>query len=141
MTDRALKGNLERCKRRALYGNLKLPTEEQDQTEIFDWVIDLNNPKLNLLFAIPNGAYVHIRTAKRLRLTGLKSGVPDMFLPVPSGEHHGLFVELKRLRPKGVLSTNQKYWVRLLSAEGYRCEICYGSEEAKEIVLDYINSC
>jgi hypothetical protein len=63
-----------------------------------------------MLFAIPNGGARHKAIAGKLRAEGVRAGVPDICLPVPRGEYHGLFIELKR--PKGGhVSEEQEAWI------------------------------
>lgn len=77
-----------------------------------------------------------------MKLQGTKAGVPDMFLAVPRGEFHGLFIELKRPIVKGeakpVVSPEQKRWLKELEAQGYMATVCYGWVEAKETIESYL---
>lgn len=68
---------------------------------------------------------------------GVKSGVPDIFLPVPRGGFHGLWIEMKRVR-SGRVTPAQKDWVERLNGQGYAAHICYGWEQASKLILDYI---
>jgi hypothetical protein len=73
--------------------------EHEEQAAIFAWakVEERHDPRLSLLFAIPNGMAVSsIAEASRAKRTGRKKGVPDMFLPIAGNGYHGLFIELKR---------------------------------------------
>jgi len=67
---------------------------------------------------------------------GLKSGVPDLFLPVARQCYHGLFIEMKT--SKGVLSKNQEWWLFELQKQGYRVDIARSCEEAIEGLKEYI---
>lgn len=68
---------------------------------------------------------------------GVKSGVPDIFLPVPRGGFHGLWIEMKRVR-SGRVTPAQKDWVERLNGQGYAAHICYGWEQASKLILDYL---
>ena len=68
---------------------------------------------------------------------GVKAGVPDLFLPVPRGGFHGLFIELKA--PNGVKFGNQDKWLKALSSQGYSVHLCYGWEKASAVILEYLN--
>lgn len=123
-----------------------LHSEEGHQRCLFDWV-DLQikrYPQLALLFAIPNGGYRHKTTAAVLKATGAKPGVPDLLLAWPAGGFHGLFIEMKRPKkgssPAGVLSPEQKDWIERLRKAGYRVEVCYGFDQARQTLLEYIAS-
>lgn len=94
------------------------------------------NPDLKLLFAIPNGARVTLSTARKLKREGMKSGVPDLFLPIPRGDYAGLWIELKTKR--GTASKEQKQWLAALRAQGYRAEICKGWEAAWSLINEYL---
>lgn len=105
-----------------------------------------NYPPLALLFAIPNGGFRHITTARNMKAEGAKPGVPDLFLPVARGGFHGLFIEMKRpgVKPKrasskGGLSDVQIAWKADLEGQGYRVAVCYGFEEAKHMIEAYLN--
>jgi hypothetical protein len=88
------------------------------------------------MFAIPNGGLRNVITAVNLKQEGVKSGVPDLFLPCPTNTAHGLFVEMKS--QKGRLSPNQKEWLKSLSANGYQCSVCYSFTDAKEVIINYL---
>ena len=88
------------------------------------------------MFAIPNGGQRNIIVATRLKAEGVKSGVPDIFLPVARGGAHGLFIELKT--EKGKPSVNQREWVGDLGLNGYAAVFCYGWEHAKDTILEYL---
>jgi len=97
-----------------------------------------------MMFAIPNGGNRHIVTAKKLKAEGVKSGVPDIFLAIPkwtlSPNRHiiytGLFIEMKFGKNK--LSENQRGWVARLKYKEYRVAVCYGFDEAKKVIEQYL---
>lgn len=115
-------------------------TETQHQITLFDWAkqpkIRARYPELKYLFHIKNetteGA---ARVAVDARM-GVKKGVPDLLLPVPRGGFHGLFIEMKN--EKGRPSEAQKWWIKEMIEQGYRCEICYGWKEAAEVLECYL---
>lgn len=117
-----------------------IPTEDSEQAALFEWARMQENryPALRLLYAIPNGGYRHMRTAVMLKRTGVKAGVPDIFLPTARGMWHGLFIEMKRTQG-GVVSSHQKWWMKELTQAGYKCVVCKGFYEARAAVLAYIN--
>ncbi len=92
-----------------------------------------------LLFAIPNGGQRNIITAKRMKDEGVRSGIPDLFLAVPRGNFHGLFIEMKKPRG-GVVSDNQKVCMEMLSTNGYCVTVCHGFIEAKTAITAYLDS-
>jgi hypothetical protein len=94
-------------------------------------------PELRLLFHVPNGGHRDIRVAARLKRAGVKAGVPDLHLPVPRGEHHGLWIELKREQGGSVQDT-QRWWSEQLREQGHRVEVCKGHKAAWAILEDYL---
>lgn len=116
-----------------------IPTEHQEQVALFEWAAWMAKriPELHLMHAIPNGGKRDIRTAARLKAEGVKPGVPDIFLPVPRGGKHGLYIELKR-RKGGVISKAQEAWIRALTNQGYMCAVCHGAEAARDEILAYM---
>ena len=116
----------------------QIPTEDQEQAALFEWAAYSEHkfPGLSLMLAVPNGGKRNVVTAANLKRTGVKSGVPDIFLPVARNGKHGLWVELKRVKG-GTVSANQKTWLAALSAQGYECVICRGWEAAREVIIKY----
>lgn len=96
-------------------------------------------PELGMLYAIPNGGDRHPAVAAKLRAEGVKAGVPDLCLPVPRGDHHGLYVEMKRQR-RSQTSAEQKAWIAALKALGYRAEVCKGAAEAWDVIREYVQA-
>ena len=91
-----------------------------------------------LLFAIPNGGQRNIITAKRMKDEGVRAGIPDLFLAVPRGKFHGLFVEMKKTRG-GVVSDAQKACMQMLSENGYCVTVCHGFMDAQDAVKGYLS--
>lgn len=91
-----------------------------------------------MLFAIPSGGKRHIITAVRLKAEGVRAGIPDLMLAVPRGRWHGLFIELKVGRRKPTVQ--QKIWITKLRQQGYWVEVCWGFEQAKEAILEYLRA-
>lgn len=115
-------------------------TEAEEQTILFRWA-ELHagkRPELRLLFHIPNGGLRSKSEAARFKASGVKSGVPDLFLPVPRGNTHGLFVELKR-RDGGRVSEEQKAWIQALNERGYIAVVARGWEEARAAIEKYLD--
>ena len=116
-----------------------IPSEHQEQCALFEWAAWMANtmPELHLMHAIPNGGKRDIRTAAKLKAEGVKPGVPDIFLPVPRGGKHGLYIELKR-RKGGTVSAAQEAWIRALTEQGYVCAVCHGAAAARDEILRYM---
>ena len=83
-------------------------TESQEQILLFEWCSLFRNKylELDLLYHVPNGGHRHVAVATKLKREGVKSGVPDLFLPVARDGYHGLFIEMKAIG--GRTSPNQK---------------------------------
>lgn len=122
----------------------KADWEHNEQKALFDWAFRAiqTKPELALLFAIPNGGARHPAVAAKLKAEGVKSGVPDIFLPVARGHFFGLWIELKfqgnSTASKGTVSKAQKAWLEALDAEGYATAVCYGWQAAKDIIETYL---
>lgn len=113
-------------------------TEHQEQVTLFRWVdlVRVRHAELGLLHAIPNGGHRHKAVAARMKAEGVKRGVPDLCLPVASGGHHGLYIEMKTR--KGRLSNEQKRWANALQAQGYRFRMCRSWQEAATTIAEYL---
>ena len=92
-----------------------------------------------MLFAIPNGGHRHKAVAAKLKAEGVRPGVPDLCLPVARGLHHGLYIELKTLKPKRNPTTEQDWWLKELANQGYATFCCRGHKAAISVIQDYLN--
>src|SRR5215203_2049252 len=112
-------------------------TEHQEQAALIRWATLSTgaHPELAMLYAIPNGGARHPVVAAKLKAEGVKRGVPDLCLPVPRGEYHGLYVELKAAG--GRPTVEQRAWITALEALGYRARVCVGWEAAREAIKKY----
>lgn len=111
--------------------------EDYEQTLIFQWSAYF--PVLRWMFHPPNGGKRSPREASRLKAQGVKSGVADILLPLPMDGFHGLWIELKRRKQDGPskVSPKQKKFLRDMAEKGYRCEVCYGANEAIKVITEY----
>ena len=116
---------------------MKIQWEAREQEAIFQWIDYCGVPELQLLYHIPNGGYRRAFEAKMLKAQGVKSGVPDLCLPVARGGHHGLYIELKADKTKKP-TENQKKWLASLTEQGYKAIVCCGWEEAVEQLKEYM---
>jgi len=114
-----------------------MQTEHAEQVELIQWYRRTYGN--SLLVAIPNGGVRHAAVGARLKLEGVSKGFPDLFLPIPTPTHHGLFIELKR-REGGRLSKEQKEWLDYLTGAGYEARVCAGAGEAIIVITNYLQS-
>lgn len=122
----------------------KSGSEDGHQAALFCWSASVieQYPQLKYLFAIPNGGSRHIAEATKMVATGLRTGVPDVFLPVAIQEdyeaarYHGCWIEMKVGKNKP--SKEQENWIEYLTNAGYYCKVCYSWIEAKETLIAYL---
>jgi hypothetical protein len=114
------------------------PTEHEIQREFVAIChkLEPEYPALRLLFAVPNGGYRTQRTAARMKLEGVRSGVPDMCLPVPSGNFAGLWLEFKT--STGALSQSQKDFHQLLQDNYHQVAVVRSVPEALQTLKEYL---
>ena len=114
-------------------------SEHDEQVALFQRIKLLANkyPELHLLFAIPNGGHRHLAVAKKLKAEGVKAGVPDLCLPVPKGQFHGLWIEMK-VKPNRTTQSQRK-WLTALHEQGYKTKVCYGQDEAWDCIMEYLD--
>lgn len=93
-------------------------------------------PELELMYHVPNEGKRSRVAGARLKQSGLKPGVPDVCLPVAHGPYIGLYIELK-VKPNKP-TDNQKHWLRALRSAGHCTAVCYGWEEAKNLIEKYL---
>ena len=115
------------------------PLESQEQTTLFEWIRLMAKkwPELELCHAVPNGGSRNPVEARNMRLQGVRAGIPDICLPCARKGHHGLYIELKRIKG-GRVSVEQKKMILALQEQGYKAVVCYGWEEASNVIQEYM---
>jgi hypothetical protein len=67
---------------------------------------------------------------------GCTAGTPDLFIPWPSQDKHGLFIEMKR-HPNAP-TAEQKTFLDAMAAHGYAAHVCYSWQEALDVFTAYV---
>ena len=100
-------------------------------------------PGADMIYAVPNSNVAGEAVGKKLVLSGLRRGYPDINVDVPRIErgyhYHGLRIELKQ--PQGVMSDvgdHQQHWHEKLRDQGYRVCVCFGWREAWAVTCEYL---
>jgi hypothetical protein len=123
-------------------------TEEGHGVFLMQWahLATATRPELRLLHHIPNGGLRNIAVAASLRRQGTKPGIPDYHLPIARGPWHSLYIELKvpayplHNKKAGTTSVDQEEWLEALHAEGNCCWVCWGWEQARDRILEYLDA-
>jgi hypothetical protein len=111
-------------------------SEHLEQKAIMKWMSIQFISEYESTFAIPNGGSRHPAVGKKLKLEGVKAGVPDIFMALPRGQYHGLFIEYKTLN--GRLQKTQREWLARLAESGYKAVCCNGIDAAMSEISNYL---
>lgn len=117
---------------------LKEKTEDTEQMQIINYCNSMSAyvPEYAMIYHIPNEG--KRKNGAKLKRIGLRKGIPDLCLPVPKIGFHGLYIELKKMHLKA--SKEQKEWLFKLEQQGYAVSICFGANEAINLITAYMNS-
>lgn len=101
-----------------------------------------NDPRFALAvrrtYAIPNGGGRSKAEAGRLKAEGVRSGVPDIFVSMPSGRLAGLYIEMKSMT--GDPSPEQREWLEESTLLGYGAACCRGADQALVVWRAYVDA-
>lgn len=100
-------------------------------------VVDYCNWKRIPVFHIPNERRCSQAQGLRLKRMGVRSGVPDLCIPVARGGFHALYIEMKS--KTGKPTRTQLEWIDLLRSQGCAAEICHGADEAIAAIDRYFS--
>ena len=117
---------------------MEIETQEQIRLSAY-----LDRAYPNVLYtASAGGMRTSMGTAVKMKRMGYKKGTPDIMVFEPTEKYRGLFIELKRpktpLSPKGDIKPHQTEWLEKLKLRGYMATVCYGFDEAKTVLDEYI---
>ena len=91
-----------------------------------------------LYCASMNGQYQKYQSQRnRAKATGMKRGVPDLFIYEPNKHYYGLAIELKVGYNKP--TKEQLFWIEQLNKKGYKAVVCNGIDETLKQIQDYFN--
>jgi len=88
-----------------------------------------------LYCASAGGVRTSMKQAIKMKATGYVKGVPDLQIFEPMGNYHGLLIEIKDI--KGVVSKEQKEWIKELNERGYYATYSRGFESTIKVIDDY----
>lgn len=115
--------------------------ESAQQQQVIEWskwaykANPVRYPNLDLLHCSLNGVKLTKTQAGIAKGQGMLSGVPDLFLPVPQQNYHGLYIEMKS--EKGRLTENQEWFLSKTEGLGYKAAVCYSANEAIAVIEEY----
>lgn len=107
-------------------------TESQEQRTVVEYLEWLKVP----FYHVANERKCSPQRGAALKRLGVQAGVPDLCIPVPMGGFHGLYIEMKA--KSGRLSANQSRWLKTLRSYGYHADVCYGADEAIDLIGKYM---
>lgn len=84
-----------------------------------------------------NGGNRSQREAGKFKLLGVLPGVPDIFIPLRTKDHSGLYVELKNA--KGKLGPAQIEYMEAVAEQGFLCLVVNDLDTYKQNVIAYLN--
>lgn len=117
--------------------NVRRASPEADEQIAFIKHIDSYFPTIkDYVWHTPNGGNRGIREAFRLKLMGVRRGVPDIFIAYPSFKYHGMFIEFKST--KGRVTSDQTKMLHLLGEAGYLSMVCRTWQEAIQYLIWYL---
>lgn len=115
--------------------------QQQQVVEWSKWAYKANPtryPNLDLLHCSLNGVKLTKTQSGIAKGQGMLSGVPDLFLPVPRQNYHGLYIEMKS--EKGRVTDNQEWFLSKTEGLGYKTAVCYSANEAIKTIQDYYDA-
>jgi hypothetical protein len=118
---------------------IKPDSENAIQAAFFKWcgLMERKFPELALIHSIPNGAHKSHASRYVFKITGLKSGVPDVSFPVARCGFHGMYIEFKS--KTGRISPEQRWWTDKLTEQGFLVLTCRDWETAAQAVEEYLS--
>ena len=110
--------------------------EHNLQVACVKWFDLQHRPIKHLFWATPNGGKRNKIEAERLKMEGVRAGVPDLFLALPAKEWSGLFIELKI--GNNNLTKAQKEHFKHLPAVGFKCTVIRSFDEFVNEINKYL---
>jgi len=113
-------------------------SESEQQVTFFDWVRlrERTDERYQQIYAVPNGQLRQTAVACRLRQEGVRKGVLDINVDVPSGRFHGAKIEMK---VEGrYLTKEQREAAQRNERFGYAVKVAHSAGEAMIWLMAYL---
>jgi hypothetical protein len=124
----------------------KSKTEGSHQAAFFCWLHQNKHlqPGFEFAYSVPNGGKRNPREAADLVRTGVKRGVPDVCIPIPCGQYHGLYIEFKKpaleKSMKGTVTDPDQIRYRdYLISQNYSHFVAFHYLQAVEFTINYLS--
>lgn len=115
---------------------MNIKGETAEVVAFFDWI--RLRPKIApFVFHVANERKCSIQYGRLLKRMGVKAGVSDVIIAIPSNEFHGLFIEMKHGKNKA--TSAQLEFLANMKEKGYATAICYGATKAIKTLEDYLS--
>lgn len=113
------------------------PSEQMIQKEVVAWcrANATDRPELAYIYSQPNEG--RRDQSRGWRDMGMKAGVPDLILPVPSGDYGALYLELKA--NENDLTTGQWTTMMMLRDAGNAVDVAWSAEQAIFVLRNYLD--
>lgn len=124
--------------------------EDKEQEAVIEWASWHQTPDghsiADHLIAIPNEGKRSGKLGKAMKRRGLTPGASDLFLAIPRGTMHGMWIEMKKQRQhfrgqkeaENAFSKDQRGFQSLMRTMQYEVACCYGAEEAINRICTYL---
>lgn len=114
--------------------------EDNDLIALVAW-FDYNYPHYShLLVHVANESMMPPQGRVKAKRKGIRKGFPDLMLLKSNDLYSGLMLELKRRdSTKSKATKEQKMYHDELYQENFATSFCYGLEEAKKCIKDYLH--
>lgn len=119
-------------------------TEHSIQTAFFCWLNTVKLPDTEWVHAIPNGGARSAASAGRLKAEGVKTGVWDVFVPIPIPDegYIGMYIEFKRPEHRnhknGGMTDEQFVFGQWAHSKNYKLKLAYTWREAAQALCNYL---
>lgn len=112
--------------------------ESKQQCNLIRWarMRAATEPRLELLYAIPNGGARSKIEAGIMKGEGVTPGIPDLHLACPVAPWHGMYIEMKF--GKGQLTPAQREMQARLEMAGYYVVTCWTWAHAAVEIEKYL---
>lgn len=112
--------------------------EDDELITLVEWINWQANkdPRFSLIYHVANERKTSWAAGKRLKAKGVRRGVPDICVPIPSGDYHGLYIEMK-IKPNS-LTPEQVLFCTGLREQRYAVYIAWSAAEAIDIIRGYL---